>query len=198
MILGKKEKGLKNLDSLKHSLQIAWDSIEPEMLRAISENAKRRLEAVVEARGDSRTLVEESPVRSSGSNGIVERAVQPVEGLIRTLKSGLEERLGFKVDAEKAVVAFMAEYAAYLQNRLFVGKDGKTAYERVKGKTAKVLGVEFGEKIVVESEDEWKDGKDQSAVGIRHFCRCAEEKWGNLVGNEGWVEVGQVCEENSV
>ena len=30
---------------------------------------------VVEARGDSRTLVEESPVKSSGSNGIVEGGV---------------------------------------------------------------------------------------------------------------------------
>ena len=103
---------------------------------------------VVEARGDSRTLVEESPVKNSGSTGVVERTIQPEEGLIRTLKSGLEERLGFRVDAEQAVVAFMAEYAAYLQNRLFVGKDGKTAYERVKGKTAKVLRVEFGEKLM--------------------------------------------------
>ena len=33
----------------------------------------------------------------------------------------------------------------YLINRLEVGKDGKTAYERVKGKVASVLGLEFGE-----------------------------------------------------
>ena len=32
----------------------------------------------------------------------------------------------------------------YLINRLEVGKDGKTAYERVKGKVASVLGLEFG------------------------------------------------------
>ena len=29
-----------------------------------------------------------------------------------------------------------------------VGKDGKTAYERVKGKVASVLGLEFGEKVL--------------------------------------------------
>ncbi len=32
-------------------------------------------------------------------------------------------------------------------NRLEVGKDGKTAYERNKGKTAKVFGSEFGEAV---------------------------------------------------
>ena len=41
----------KNLVSLKNSLQVSWDSLEPEMLRASSENTKKRLEAVVEARG---------------------------------------------------------------------------------------------------------------------------------------------------
>ena len=42
----------------------------------------------------------------------------------------------------------MAEYAAYLINRLEVGKDGKTAYERNKGKKGMVMAVEFGEKLL--------------------------------------------------
>ena len=33
-------------------------------------------------------------------------------------------------------------------NRLEVGKDRKTAHERAKGRTARVLGVEFGEKLM--------------------------------------------------
>ena len=64
------------------------------------------------------------------------------------MKSALEARLGRRVDAERRVVTFIAEYAAYLMNRLEVGKDGKTAYERVKGKRARVLGIEFGEKVL--------------------------------------------------
>ena len=40
-----------------------------------------------------RTIVEESPVGSSGSNGVVERAVQSVEGQIRALKLALENRI---------------------------------------------------------------------------------------------------------
>ena len=64
---------------------------------------------LVEARGDTkerRTMIEESPVKSSGSNGRIERAVQTIEGQIRVMKSALEGRLGKKVDAERRVVTF--------------------------------------------------------------------------------------------
>ena len=60
----------------------------------------------------------------------------------------LEDRIGQEIDAEANVVTFMAEYSGYLLNRLEVGKDGKTAYERTKGKAATVLGIEFGEKLL--------------------------------------------------
>ena len=33
-------------------------------------------------------------------------------------------------------------------NRFKVGEDGKTAYERIKGKTTRPTGVEFGEKLL--------------------------------------------------
>ena len=81
---------------------------------------------IVEARGNEkgcRTIVEESLVKSKGSNGIVEGAVQAIEGQIRVMKLAWEGRLGQKVDAEANVVAFMAEYAGYLVNRLEVGKE---------------------------------------------------------------------------
>jgi len=64
------------------------------------------------------------------------------------MKSAFEGRIGQEVEAERRVIYFMAEYAAYLSNRLEVGKDGKTAYERSRGKKPTVLGVEFGEKLL--------------------------------------------------
>ena len=39
----------------------------------------------------------------------------------------------------------MAEYAGFLLTRFEVGKDGKTACERIKGKAARVQGMDFGE-----------------------------------------------------
>ena len=120
-----------------------------------------------------RTILEESPVGSSGSNGVVERAVQSIEGQVRAMKLALENRIKVKVSAQSNVVAFMAGYAAYLLNRLEVGKDGKTAVERNRGKAATVMGVEFGEKVMYKKtvqnkaskiEPRWEKG---IFVGVR-------------------------------
>ena len=77
---------------------------------------------LVEARPEGRTVLEESPKQSSGSNGVVERAAQEVEGGIRSLFLGLEERVERNIDARERIVAFMPEYASYLVNRLAVGQ----------------------------------------------------------------------------
>jgi hypothetical protein len=83
------------------------------------------------------------------------------------MKLALEERLGVKVPAGSNLVTFLAEYAAYLLNRLEVGKDGKTAVERSKAKSASVLGIEFGEKLMFKKrvkdkapkiESRWEEG----------------------------------------
>ena len=103
---------------------------------------------IVKAR-DSPTVIEHSPVRSSGSNGIVERAIKEVEYQIRTMKSALDKRLGTNLGITANVLPWLIEYASVLLNRYLVGKDGKTAYERLKGKTSKMLGFEFGETVHV-------------------------------------------------
>ena len=100
------------------------------------------IEDIVKGREEGRTIVEESPVQSSGSNGVVERAIQSVEGQIRVTLLALEDHVGRQLDPQEAVVTFIPEYAAYVLNRLEVGKDGKTAYERARGKKATVVGLE--------------------------------------------------------
>ena len=105
---------------------------------------------MIESRGEKsgRTIIEEAPKSSSGSNGACERAVQTIEGQMRAMKVALEDRWGLHIDPAHPVVTYMADYCAYLLNRLEVGVDGKTGYERVKGKKANVLGIEFGEKLL--------------------------------------------------
>ena len=100
------------------------------------------------ARTGAKTIKECAPKYSKGSNGVVERAVQAVEQCIRTLKSSFDERYKVKVDIQHPVVTWLCDYASYLMNRLEVGADGKTAYERTKGKRAEVAGLEFGEKVL--------------------------------------------------
>ena len=131
------------------------------------------LVALVEALGRERAVkgvggmaVEHSPVHSSRSNGVVERAVQSVEGQMGVMMLALEGRVGRTVDPEEAIVTFLPEYAAYLLNRLEVGKDGKIAYEGVKGKSAKVVGLEFGEKVLWRKKKGDRMAKQQD----KHAC----------------------------
>ncbi len=102
----------------------------------------------MESRESGRPILEESPVKRSGSNGVVERGVQGIEGQVRALFLALQGRIGRKLDARQKVVNFIPEYASYLMNSLAMGKDGKVAYEGAKGKKPTVLGVEFGEKLL--------------------------------------------------
>ena len=68
---------------------------------------------------------------------------------------------------------FLAEYAALMVNRLEVGKDVKTAYERTKSKAAIVMGLESGEKIMWKKKGKAKMDKASSRwdfgifVGVR-------------------------------
>ena len=94
------------------------------------------------------TFIEEAPRRSSGSNGVVERAVQEIEGRLRAVLLGLEERLGVYLDSRERIIAFIPSYVAYLLNRLHEGTDGKTPYQRIRGKKSHVRVPEFGELVL--------------------------------------------------
>lgn len=107
------------------------------------------------ARTGAQTMTEEAPKGSKGSNGVVERAVRSVEEYLRTLKSALDARMLVCIDARHPVLTWLVDHASFLLNRLEVAADGKTAYERMKGKKAEVLGLEFGEKVM------WKHPKGQ-------------------------------------
>ena len=47
------------------------------------------MDDIIEQRKEGKTVREESPKQSSGSNGVVERGVQEVEGEIRAIFLGL-------------------------------------------------------------------------------------------------------------
>ena len=85
----------------------------------------------------SRMIIENSPVGSSNINGIVESAIQSVQGMMRTIRSDIEGRWGVKIDATHSIWPWIAENAGFLLTSLRAGRDGKTAYERLKGKSAK-------------------------------------------------------------
>ena len=150
------------IDKMMDMIDEVGDSRQTILIKTDQESSvKALIEDAVNEREEGRTVVEESPVGSSGSNGVVERAVQGVEGHIRVVLLALENRIGRQLDPEEPIVAFIPEYAAYILNRLEVGKDGKTAYERARGKKATVVGLEFGEKLL------WRKKKGDKMAKLR-------------------------------
>ena len=64
---------------------------------------------LIESRPQGQTVIEESPVKSSGSNGIVERGVQVLEGQLRVMLLAFESRIGREISAKEPIVTFMPE-----------------------------------------------------------------------------------------
>ena len=89
-------------------------------------------------------------MHSSKSNGFIERTIQSVQGLVRTWRSSLEAKWGLKQDVEHRIWPWLVEMVGWMMSRADVGADGKTDYERCKGRRARLLGMEFGEAVLVE------------------------------------------------
>ena len=96
-------------------------------------------EAIRDRRKHS-TMLENSPVGESRSNGLSEKAVQEVTGMIRTFLDQAEDKLNSgrndedKIEIKGPLIAWLIEHAASAITRAKVGMDGKTPYQRLKGK----------------------------------------------------------------
>ena len=97
-------------------------------------------------------ITENSPVGSSQSNGVVEKAVQETEGQIRTVKIALEGRLGVKVETSLPIMQCLIEHSADIIDHFRKRKDGdgrmhKSARQQRMGKEDKPNMCEFGEYV---------------------------------------------------
>ena len=107
------------------------------------------------------TVPENAPKGESQANGIAERAIQDVEGLLRTLKVAVERRLGIRLKPSDAIMPWLVEHCGTLINRCRVGIDGLTAQERLKNKPNKKKMCEVAESVlympVMPKSDKGKD-----------------------------------------
>ena len=131
-----RELGIDHLDIVAKSDQ------EPSIKKLVEDVGRSR------GGGSGRWITEFSPVKSSASNGVVERGIQSAQGQIRVRKDGHESRWKRERAAVECITPWLIERAALVLNMFEVGKDGRTAYERCKGKKAKHLGIKFGEAVL--------------------------------------------------
>ena len=112
------------------------------------ENAMQAIQAeVLKQRAPNRTILENSPKGDSKANGSVERGNQSLAGQIRVLFSALSRNLNSRLGLDHPIISWMVEHAAYLISHYQVGRDGRTPYERLKGKKTSRELCEFGESI---------------------------------------------------
>ena len=78
-----------------------------------------------EARID--VVLEESPEDESKSSGEIERAIQTVQGQIRTMKDRLESRYGQRIAGEHLCLPWLIAHASDTVNSFHVYNDGKSA-----------------------------------------------------------------------
>ena len=76
----------------------------------------------------------ESPVDEHQANGVIENAVREVQEQVRTMRLAMERRYDMKLSENHPIWPWIIIEAAAQINRYRVGQDGKTAFQRLRGK----------------------------------------------------------------
>ena len=98
------------------------------------------------------TVLEHGAPGDSQSNGFVERAIRSVEDMIRTHK------IGEVLKVDTVAMAWLVEHCADMLNKCQQGKDGRTPYERLRGKQFSGSMLEFGSQVMLKVMDKVSSG----------------------------------------
>jgi len=162
------------------------------VLKSDQEPAILELKKAAKAEYDGELITRESPVGDHQANGGVEKALQG-------LKFATERKSQGQIGEMNNVFAWLIRHAAYTLNVAQVGHDGKTPYERLKGRPFKKELVPFGECIwylkpntddktmnemwgdgiclgIYESSNEVIVGTKEGVIKVRTVRRKANEK----------------------
>ena len=140
------------------------------ILKCDGEPALKNVQAEVQRRRAAQTILENSVPGDSKTNGAAERAVKAVGEQVRVLRAGLQGRLDMVVRTSHPILTWLVQHAADCLSKYQIGEDGKTAYERLKGKKFSRAVVEFGEKVHYKKNAKGhKDNKLDSKWGEGFF-----------------------------
>ena len=93
-------------------------------------------------------VVPDSPAKGeSKSNGRAEEAGKTVREFTRVLKDQIEEKAHMTIKCEDVITLWMVRWAAMLCSRYLVGHDGRTGYERRRGRRCKIKLAGCGERV---------------------------------------------------
>ena len=166
-----------NTMGLKQERIITKSDQEPSIVQVQHEIAKLRTE--------SGTAIENSRVGESDSNGKVERAIREVKGMVRTLRSHIEEKTGKAVKLDDPIVPWIVRHAGYLVTRCRIGPDGKTALQKMKGTRMNVGVLPLAEAVLFKMPRKDGDFSDRFGTGV--WLGCTIRSGEHLIGTERGV-----------
>ena len=80
---------------------------------------------------NTRTFLERGGDGECQRKSLIESAVNSIEGLVRTLKYALEERIQTELDPHSAASAWLVEHTAEILTKYKVGVDGMTSFQQM-------------------------------------------------------------------
>ena len=81
------------------------------------------------------------------SNGAIESGIGFLTGHVRTIRDCVETRMGITLDQGSQVSLWLIMWCAFIYNVSYKGPDGRTAYQRLRGKQFKQELMPWGETI---------------------------------------------------
>lgn len=139
---------------------------EPAIVALLQEVLRGLKVQVVDQVGESHPAAYDSK-----GNGSVENAVRLVQGLLRTVKYCLEVRFKRRIPAEHPVMAWLVKHVAWLLTVRSRGTDGKTAYERIRGRGFGRKMVGFGETCLFKLPVKGPEAHDEDGKLKARWCR---------------------------
>ena len=129
------------------------------ILKSDGEPATRALKKKVRRRREDVTLMEVTPRADPKANGEAEAAVREIKGVARAIKVGLEQRLRSSRPADSPILPWIIEHSGVCITVFRKDGEGKTAYQKLRGKGFSGVMFEIGEKVL------FKELNDQRQIG---------------------------------
>ena len=94
-----------------------------------------------------RVIPEGPPKGESQANGKIEESCKMIRGFSKVLREQIEAEASIMMEGKDNIVQWMIRWGAMLPSRFLVGKDGKTAYARRRGRPCTIPPERFGGKV---------------------------------------------------
>ena len=117
------------------------------ILKSDNEPSIKALKSKVKQVAQVEAILEEGKTGDKPSTGAVESSVKESKRQCRVMKSALQERLGLEIPDRHPILAWLSRHGSFLISRYRVGPDGRTPYERLKGRGWRRPMVTFGEQV---------------------------------------------------